>query len=72
VAAVSSISVPLDQIACASASAGPDHSALLAAKQCAADAAYDAAHNSPAPPAMMTCSMPPLHAEAGAGQNTEQ
>jgi hypothetical protein len=67
-----SISVSLDQIACPGPSAGPDHSALLAAEQRAADAAHDAADDSPAPPAVMTCPMPALHAEAGAGQDAEQ
>jgi hypothetical protein len=69
---MSSISVPLDQVACPSARARADHSALLAADQCAANATYDAADDSPAPPAMMTCFMPALHAKARAGQHTEQ
>jgi hypothetical protein len=69
--AVSSIPVSLDQVACSRASASADHSALLAAEQCAADPARDATDDSSSPSAMMTCSMPPLHAEAGAYECAE-
>jgi hypothetical protein len=65
------ISVPLDQVARASASASADDGSFFAAEQCAADAARDAADNRPLRPAMMDSFMSPLHAEARAGKCAE-